>query len=948
MQAQSCLLVPDRRKAKDKAQDSLASSPCSLNRDRAEAGHSIEGLGRPRRRASWDAAVAMSEVRRFAAAALDTAARRDGWRTGSTRSTSRRYGRRPGTRRSVRGSGSPASSSRTRGSVSRTCIRLRYQSTAGHRRSLGPFETAIRSWASLCIARPAPDRLLGAGRLSSVYPFCRFWVTMSETSKRCFLIAVGAVQVDIGGLGGGRPHGGADEDIAVWRNELSGTAGGPVVQSRAIYGDVRISATAPRRPHPVPVQLPVPAAYFTGRSAELAALEGLAARSDVAGGLAIVVIVGSGGLGKTSLASHWLHRFSDRYPDGVLSAELGGHSLADAARPGDVLAGFLRCLGAEPESIPLRVDQQAALFRSVTTGKRMAVFLDNAATAAQVRVLLPGPEADPRVRIQPEPGGHPPGPGGERSWPSLVLVTTRWRIAGLAVDGARFLELAPLEDQAARELFGRIVGTDRVDAEARASREVVRLCGGMPLAVCVSAARLAAHPRWPVSRIARELAAEHGRLSALSLDGDLSVRAAFDVSYRALPAGAARAYRMGALIPGPDFCASLAAAVLDDDKHAQELLDTLADASLLAEGPDGRYRLHDLARLHAREQAGPSSSSERRAAVARSVTWYLQHAVAADRVMLPGRWRLGPLYEQASDVGAGCGSPARALEWLESHLPGLLAAVQAAHDEQLHPQVWQLCEAMWGMLLFRKHYTAWLASHQTGLQSARACADDQAEAQMNIQLGAAHRSLGRLDAAVGHFTRALELFRMAGHRLGEASALDQLGVAELRRGRYSEAIRYFRQALGIHQDIGRPRGIALMTFNIGQALAAAGRQDEAIGHLQAAEGQFAAIGESYHRSRALAALGGALTATGQAHDAATALEQALAVTGELGAAYDRAHVHLRLADLAETLGQRERARTHLEQALGLFTELDAPQAQSVHARLTRSGGDPAPGSATPR
>ena len=124
------------------------------------------------------------------------------------------------------------------------------------------------------------------------------------------------------------------------------------------------------------------------------------------------------------------------------------------------------------------------------------------------------------------------------------------------------------------------------------------------------------------------------------------------------------------------------------------------------------------------------------------MTWYLQRSGRGPG-HAAGRWRLGPLYEQASDVGAGCGSPARALEWLESHLPGLLAAVQAAHDEQLHPQVWQLCEAMWGMLLFRKHYTAWLASHQTGLQSARACADDQAEAQMNIQLGAAHRSLRR-------------------------------------------------------------------------------------------------------------------------------------------------------------------------------------------------------------
>jgi len=712
---------------------------------------------------------------------------------------------------------------------------------------------------------------------------------------------------------------------------------GLVVQARAIYEDAGITV-GPRLHHPLPSQMPPIPANFTGRSGEMAILEGLAAEPNISRHLAIVVIVGSAGLGKTSLASYWLHRVSDRYPDGTLFAELGGPSLAGAALPENVLAGFLRTLGVAPESIPLSVDQQAALYRSVTAGRRMAVFLDNAASAAQVRALLPGPGPAPETGLRPVSSS-----AGERIRPSLVVVTTRWRITGLAVDGARFLELGSLEEPEARELFGRMVGADRVTAEADASGEVVRLCGGIPLAVCVSGARLAAHPRWPVSRIVRELAAEKGRLSALSLAGDLSVRAAFDASYQALSADAARAYRMVAPIPGPDFCAGLAAAVLDDEEHAQELLDVLADASLLTEGQDGRYHLHDLARLHAQEQAGSGSPTERRAAIARSVTWYLREAVAADLVVLPGRWRLGSLYERASDAAAAYGSPAEALEWLESHLPGLLAAVQAAHDAGLHAQAWQLCEALWGVLLFRKHYAVWLASHETGLRSARACADDCAEAQMHIQLGAAYRSLGRLGSAVRHFTRALELFRAAEHRLGEASALDQLGVIQLRRARYDKAIGHFMKAREIHQDIGRPRGIALMNLNIGQALAASGRQVEAAGYLGVAEGQFAAIGDSYHRARALDALGGALIEIGQADEAAEPLDRALAITEELGASYDRAHIHVRLAGLAETLGQTERASGHLEQALGLFTGLEAPQAESVRARLAQSGGSPAPG-----
>lgn len=717
----------------------------------------------------------------------------------------------------------------------------------------------------------------------------------------------------------------AGEGNAVgWRNEVSG-GGGPVVQAGTIHGSVRIDVGSPPR-HRVPLSLlPAVPANFCGRAGELAVLDRLALESDGARRLAVVVIVGPGGVGKTSLAAHWLHGASDRYPDGVLSTDLGGDR-ADPARPGEVLDGFLRTLGVAPESIPVAAHEQAALFRSLTAGRRVIVFLDNAASAAQVRALLPGPGPQAGAAGE-QPASSAPVPGGR---PSLVLVTTRWRIAGLATDGASFAELSPLEASAASELFERMVGAGRVAAEEAASREVVRLCGGVPLAVCVSGARLAAHPRWPISRIARELAAEHARLSALSLRGDLSVRAAFDASYQALPASVALAYRAVAQIPGADFPADLAAAALDDRENSQGLLDALADASLLTETPGDRYRMHDLIRLHAREQPGPG---ERHSVITRSVAWYLREAVAADLVVLPGRWRLGPLYERLAGTRPAYAGPAEASKWLESNLPGLLAAVRAAHDAGLHEQSWQLCEALWGVLLFGKHYAVWLASHEIGLLSSQACADQCAEAQMRIQFGAAHRSLGDLGTASEHFSRALELFREARHRLGEASALDQLGVVRLRQGSYERALSDFTEALAIHESIGRPRGIALMNFNIGQTLAAWGRQGEAVGYLRTADRQFEAISERYHRARALTALGGALIGSGYPRAAEDPLRRALTITEEIGASYDRAHVHVRLADLAGLLGESSRAARHLEQALDLFSTVHAPQADDVRARL---------------
>ncbi len=452
-----------------------------------------------------------------------------------------------------------------------------------------------------------------------------------------------------GGAGGDDPDPGADAG-AEWRNELSGVVHGSAVQARVVHGDVYFGTAAPAR-MPVPAQLLPAPATFTGRSAELARLQRLAADQDPARPATLVAITGVAGVGKTSLASYWLHRERERYPDGQLYAGLGGFGPDGPVSPRDVLAGFLRAWGMAPGRVPAGLEEQAALYRSLTSGRRVIVMLDDAASAAQVRALLPGT-----------------GPG-------LVVVTTRRRLIGLAIDGARFVALAPLDGPAAVELLDRIAGAGRTRSEPGAARSVVRLCGRLPLAVCVSGARLAAHPRWPVERMAQELANERRRLAALSLDGDVSMRAVFDLSYQALPAGAARLYRFLALIPGPGFGADLAAAATATSPDAiGGLLDTLVDASLLEQTGDRRYGFHDLVRLHARGRAEAASPAERRAVIARRVDWYLRAAVAADLAVIPGRWHLNRLYEQARRLPAAFSGPAEALEWLEGELAGLLAA----------------------------------------------------------------------------------------------------------------------------------------------------------------------------------------------------------------------------------------------------------------------------------
>jgi tetratricopeptide (TPR) repeat protein len=718
------------------------------------------------------------------------------------------------------------------------------------------------------------------------------------------------------GPGGERPATNAPGDRG---NVLSGSVRGPAVQAGSIHGDVTFQIGPASASTPVPAQLLPAPVHFTGRVTELDLLHRLVNSTSSAPPVILAVVSGSGGIGKTSLVLRWLHDLRDRYPGGQLYADLGGHSPPQAAQPGDVLGRFLRALGIASARVPDSLEEQAGLYRSVTSGRPLIVMLDNAASAAQVRTLLPGPG------------------------PSLVAVTTRWRLAGLAIDGATFTELGPLPEPDAIELLDRVAGSGRARAEPGAAREVVRLCGCLALAVCVTGAQLAPHPSWPVGRIAAELAGERDRLSALSLSEDVSVRATFDVSYRALPPEAARAYRLLSLIPGPDFCSGLAAAAADAEPGAVNgLLDVLTGASLLTEtGPD-RFRFHDLVRLHARAQANADPAATRDTVVRRAVGWYLDRAVAADLVVMPGRWRLGPRYDQARHATPEHPNPAAALGWLESELPGLLAALDAAAGLGMHEEVWQLCEALWGLFLNHKHFTQWITSHQTGVASAHACGNRRAEARVRTQLGYCYLNQRQCDAATAELEVALELDRQEGHLLGEATALEHLGQADLGLGRPTAAIERFARARDIHAEIGRPRGVALLTRRIAEAHREAGRYQDALAGLAEARRRYAAVGDPFGEARALTGLGQTLLRAGRPEQASGPLGEALAMMTTLGARYEQARIHSALGEAAAVLDDPATARRHLQTALDIYTETGAPEADEVRQHHSALGLAPAP------
>ena len=384
-----------------------------------------------------------------------------------------------------------------------------------------------------------------------------------------------------------------DESEGDARNELSGTVAGPSVQAGSIYGGIRFYAGS-RPSFPTPAQLPGPG-LCAGRDRELAGLRRLTMQDIDAGYPFLLVITGVAGVGKTALALNWLHKLREQYAGGQLFVDLRGFAGdGDPMPPHDALGQFLRALGIDAASVPATQDERAALFRSLTTERRLIILLDNADSVAQVRPLLPGPG------------------------PALIVVTTRKRLPELAraVDGAHFLHLTPLDEPGALKLLSGIVSRERIQAEPDAALSLVSLCGGLPHAVCASGDRLAAHQGRKIARVVAELADDARRLSAL--------RAVFDGSYRALTEDAARLYRLLSVHPPPEFEPTAAAALAGvNDGEVARLLDSLVEANLL-EAANERFRFHDLIRLHAHEKLMEAESeTTRQAAYARLVEHYL-------------------------------------------------------------------------------------------------------------------------------------------------------------------------------------------------------------------------------------------------------------------------------------------------------------------------------------
>ena len=703
--------------------------------------------------------------------------------------------------------------------------------------------------------------------------------------------------------------------------------------------------------------LPRDISSFTGREEALA---GLIAHATGGGVVGIHAIGGMAGVGKTAFAVHAAHLLSAEFPGGQFFLPLHGHTPGqhpvDAA---EALASLLLTAGVAAVQIPPGLEARAALWRDQLASKRALLVLDDAVGSEQVRPLLPG------------------GSG------TLVLITSRRHLT--ALDDAQAISLDTLPSDEAAELLVRLAGRAGLSAGDADVLELARLCGYLPLAVGMLARQLHHHPAWTVADLGAEFAAARNRLDVLETE-NISVAAAFDLSYSELTGAHQRIFRYLGLHPGADFDVYAAAALADDDlPTARRTLATLYDHYLLTELARGRYRMHDLIREHARMRADQELLTDKDNAQARLLGYYLHTARAADGLL---GVHTGAVPAPSSTPPAAAPSiPDRdaAVAWLSAERLNVHAVVATAADAGQVNCVVEAAVIMQRFLTGHGHWGQAVALDEAAVRLAAAAedrfrlacalnllghmhrmADDypaatasldralglftdlgdrlgQADTLMNI--GAVSRAIADLPAAITSQRSALALYREAGHAGGEVAALNHLGQAQLVGGDQLGAMAAFQEAIDLGRRTGNMTGEAHALSSMALAQRRTGRHVEAIASARRGLDLARRLGERHTAIGALNTIGLSQQETGDNLAAVDSFTQVLREAEELGWRHGQSAALNNLGQAYLATADYPAAQARINQALALCRELGYRRDEAISlgmlALVQSKTGDPA-------
>ncbi|MFF3215473.1 BTAD domain-containing putative transcriptional regulator [Streptomyces sp. NPDC002886] len=737
------------------------------------------------------------------------------------------------------------------------------------------------------------------------------------------------------GYGGGAPESGAGPgaggEAGPGRGAGAGSTSASVhprsaVPSSAVEGT---SSSLPPAPggvahrEEIPRQLPSDTSDFVGDEAQIGRIE-RTLRGEGGRAVGLVVIVGKPGTGKSTLATHIAHRLSeDVFPDGQLYCDLRG--TGTPATASEVLGRFLRALGIPGAVIPESQDERAEMYRTLMASRRILVVLDDAASESQIRPLLPG------------------------SRNCAVLVTSRVRLTGLP--GSHRVELDVMSDDHALELLVRVIGEDRVRREGVAAEALIRTVGGLPLALRIVAARLAARPHWTLASMVHRLANERHRLDELT-HGEMTMRASLSLTHDGLAAADRRLLRLLSLAKGPTLPGWLAGALLDDARpFPSDLLEPLVDVQMLdvvgVESTGGfRYRFHEIIRVFAREQlAAHDEPAAQTAALGRMLGGWLSLAEQAHRRIYGGDFTVlhgsAPRWEPPEPcVEELLVDP---LEWLDSEHANLVQAVEHAAAAQMHELCWDLATTLTTLFEGRGYFDEWERTHQVALEAVRAAGNKRGTAALLGSLGVLY--LGRSQKAESRaaLTSALGLFQELDDAHGLALCHRDLALLERMRGNEDRALTLYDRALRDFDQVGDVVGRAIVLTQSAQIWMVRGQVSAAQDRLDEALGIYRAVGYTGGQARTLRRAGQLSQVRGEHELAVRTFTEVLELCRDSGDVIGEGHLLRDLGHAHAELGRGEAARGFYAQALSVREQiLDQGGAALVRLDLARllmaSGG----------
>jgi DNA-binding SARP family transcriptional activator len=649
-----------------------------------------------------------------------------------------------------------------------------------------------------------------------------------------------------------------------------------------------------------PDTLPPETTEFVGRSEELGLLTG--EHGDIP---RVSVIEGMPGVGKTALAVRAARVASAQYPDGMLYLDFHGHDPGrPSLDPAEALHRLLRMLIVPATQIPDAIGERAALWQAQLSRRRVVVILDDAARLDQIRPLLPA-------------AGR-----------CLILITTRRRLPDL--DGARTLTLDVLSIDDATTLFQRIAGPGRAQDENKVAT-AVGLCGRLPLAIQLTAGRLARDCPPRLADLIEELSQPSAQLGGIGAASP-EVMSAFDLSYRALEPDHQRFFRRLGVSP----CASVsqqAAAALGGCTlaEAEKALAALLDHHLLARAPADQFCFHNLIRGYAAMRASRDDPEpEQRQAVARLLDYYLRTADQADRVLHPFRRRMPMSVTHLAAASPALGTSEDAAAWLESEWRNILRAAQHAGRHEWKRKCADLTHVLADYVEISAYWDEAIASHTLALQASRDVADPTRIAQASLELSVVWQQTGRHEAALPLAEEAAEIYRSLADRRGEAEALDQIGMAHQRAARSREALAYFHEASLLYHDADDQRGVANTLSHSGIACWHLGRYPGAMDHLREALSLYRHVGDRRGEAKTLNNLGRMQLYCGYHRDALEGYQKSLEIFRAIGGAQNEAILHHNIGGVHHYKGSYEEGLTACRRALAIYRDIgDLPNEADV-------------------